>query len=732
MRVDFQDVWFKNFLCYGDVWNHISLQEGINLILSDVKYNKRSNSMGKSSALMSIVFVLFGKVIGNVKKADIVNWQNGKNCEVHLKFIKDNDVIYVKRGIKPDIFEIYINDIPIPKTDVPTLQNKFENEILGWNISMFKNLIYANPNNIISLLDSKAQDKRKFIEDLFSDIEYFSKLMKKTNEKLRSIEDSRNENNVRIDNIYDNIDGINDDISELKKELNSLNNNDEYEKYKKLESEYNELLNKKSNIDEDIDELEKKLEAKQKEINEQDKEEGNIENQKKLIDEKIKALKKEYDTAEQNNTLRKELEEIDNYLRKTEDQTQELDKISREYSKKEKELKSLNNEYSEYSGMLKNLKKQKPTSLSFDEKLKNISCPNCGYDIDIKEKSEEFVKEEQEKIDKEIKNVNKKLSKVNENIEKLNSEIEELSKKYKEKENLQNKIEKARRRKEYINELIKNFRHTDEILKDIKDLEGEKETHDENKKAIDKKLNVLLFERDDISSKIKNIRNIDKKISDKKSEYQDVKNRYERTRQKINDFNERIKNKNKKITNFKKERLKLETKNKKLNELHDYFSFLKETLKDENIKSYVINIIIPHLNKKVNEYLSKLGFDFFVKFDDWLNISIYGPGGRDGCGLGNMSGGAKKAIDLLTKISLIDIAQIKYKIYPNILIFDEILDTSIDEFGIEKLIEIINHKQQMDNLKIFLISHRKEINELVTGRIYKIRMKNNFSSIKEF
>jgi len=76
-----------------------------------------------------------------------------------------------------------------------------------------------------------------------------------------------------------------------------------------------------------------------------------------------------------------------------------------------------------------------------------------------------------------------------------------------------------------------------------------------------------------------------------------------------------------------------------------------------------------------------------------------------------------------------DISKLKAKTYPDIIILDEILDTSIDDYGIERLMEIIKYKQEKDNLKVYIISHRKEINEIDYGKILRVKIKDNFSYI---
>lgn len=100
--------------------------------MGNVDSSVRSNGVGKSSALMTISFALFGKIQKNVVKSDIINWQNNKKCEVHLLFYRKDDKILVKRGLKPNFLQIYINDEMIPQeSDLRIAQTKLENDIIG-------------------------------------------------------------------------------------------------------------------------------------------------------------------------------------------------------------------------------------------------------------------------------------------------------------------------------------------------------------------------------------------------------------------------------------------------------------------------------------------------------------------------------------------------------------------------------------------------------------------------
>jgi DNA repair exonuclease SbcCD ATPase subunit len=154
-----------------------------------------------------------------------------------------------------------------------------------------------------------------------------------------------------------------------------------------------------------------------------------------------------------------------------------------------------------------------------------------------------------------------------------------------------------------------------------------------------------------------------------------------------------------------------EKKRTKLLHLNDYLQYIRKVCKDEHIKQYAISANVPYLNKKTNEYLAEVGHGFFVVLDKWLDLQIKGPG-ISGAGYGNLSGGEARGIDLALQLALLDFARGKAGVFPDILELDELLDSSIDSYGLKKVMQIVRLKQQQDKLKVFLVSHRKEVNDV--------------------
>ena len=159
------------------------------------------------------------------------------------------------------------------------------------------------------------------------------------------------------------------------------------------------------------------------------------------------------------------------------------------------------------------------------------------------------------------------------------------------------------------------------------------------------------------------------------------------------------------------------------------FELIKEICKDQNIKQYAISSIMPYLNQQTNHYLSEVGYGFYAIIDKWLQAEIKGPGVTK-ASYGSLSGGEARGIDLAIQFGLLDIARIQAGQWPDILIMDEILDSSVDSKGIAKLVEIIRTKQAQENNKIFVISHREEIGDEFEADFQYFISKDRYSKVE--
>ena len=154
-----------------------------------------------------------------------------------------------------------------------------------------------------------------------------------------------------------------------------------------------------------------------------------------------------------------------------------------------------------------------------------------------------------------------------------------------------------------------------------------------------------------------------------------------------------------------------------------YYDLAAQLLKDGGIKSKIIKQYLPIINKLVNKYLASM--DFFVNFhmDEEFKETIKSRN-RDDFSYENFSEGEKTRINLALLFTWRNIARIKNSVNTNLLILDEIFDSSLDGQGVECLLSVLN---SLDNINIFIISHKGDSLQDKFQHVIKFEKKGNFS-----
>ena len=164
---------------------------------------------------------------------------------------------------------------------------------------------------------------------------------------------------------------------------------------------------------------------------------------------------------------------------------------------------------------------------------------------------------------------------------------------------------------------------------------------------------------------------------------------------------------------------------KQLLDEKSYFDAAASLLKDTGIKTNIIKQYLPIINKLINKYLTSM--DFFVNFnlDESFKETIKSRH-RDDFGYHNFSEGEKQRIDMALMLTWRAIAKLKNSTNTNLLILDEVFDSSLDVTGTEELMKILH---ALDDVNLFVISHKGDILQdkfVNTIRFDKIK---NFSRI---
>jgi len=185
---------------------------------------------------------------------------------------------------------------------------------------------------------------------------------------------------------------------------------------------------------------------------------------------------------------------------------------------------------------------------------------------------------------------------------------------------------------------------------------------------------------------------------------------------------------NAKLKELREGLAQLIVKQEELSSEKQYYEFAGSLLKDTGIKTKIIRQYLPIMNKLINKYLTAM--DFFVNFNINENFEeTIKSRHRDEFGYANFSEGEKMRIDLALLFTWRQIAKLKNSTNTNLLILDEVFDSSLDGVGTEEFLKLI-HEMGSDT-NIFVISHKGDQLFDKFRSIIKFKKVNNFSQVEK-
>jgi DNA repair exonuclease SbcCD ATPase subunit len=168
--IAFKSLKFKNFLSTGNYFTEINFDEAPNTLVVG------TNGAGKSTMLDALCFVLFGKAFRNINKPQLINSINQKDCVVECLFFVGKKEYRIVRGIKPNIFEIYVNgELINQEAASKDYQEILEKQVLKLNYKSFTQIVILGSASFTPFMQLSAADRRAIIEDLL-DIQIFSSM----------------------------------------------------------------------------------------------------------------------------------------------------------------------------------------------------------------------------------------------------------------------------------------------------------------------------------------------------------------------------------------------------------------------------------------------------------------------------------------------------------------------------------------------------------------------------
>ena len=367
------------------------------------------------------------------------------------------------------------------------------------------------------------------------------------------------------------------------------------------------------------------------------------------------------------------------------------------------------------------------------------------YINDIKKDNKEKVKNLQEQITNEQEQIDTRL----EELKCLQKKYDTVSEEVQEAASVSNKIKKLedvqkdlKRTKKKIDSDISFYEDNDECPTCKQGIEDDFKNdilteRSDKKSKVDEGLRELKLKHATMKKKMEFINESMERMNKLKIRISSLENENNASTKYIGSLEEEISRSSLSKTNIKEQQAKLKELEQELVENEERVKAMLEEkhnqeiaahlLKDTGIKTRIIKQYIPIINKLVNKYLASM--DFFVNFnlDESFKETIKSRH-RDDFSYASFSEGEKQRIDMALMLTWRTIAKLKNSASTNILILDEVFDSSLDNNGTEDLMKLLN---MLEATNLFVISHKGDILQDKFADVIKFEKHNNFSKMVE-
>ena len=327
--ITFKKIRWKNFLSTGNNWTSVDFTEHNTTLIVG------TNGSGKSTILDALTFVLFNKPFRKINKPQLINSQNEKDCLVEIEFSVGSVEWMVRRGMKPNIFEIHRNGSMLAlDASNNDAQKHLEQNILKLNYKSFTQIVVLGSSTFVPFMQLPAASRREVIEDLL-DIRIFSAMNDVVKNKIRAEKEEMNTLRLKRESVEEKIEMQKNFIEEVEKR-GKENIENKKSSILSLVEEEGFLMTDNTELQSQIEtlnvEIEKFLDASEKL-----KKMGNL---KGKISQKVSSTTKEYEFFKDNSVCPTCTQNIDERFRlnKIGDTQNKLEELKQGYIDLEKAI----------------------------------------------------------------------------------------------------------------------------------------------------------------------------------------------------------------------------------------------------------------------------------------------------------------------------------------------------------------------------------------------------------
>ncbi len=340
--ITFKYVRWRNFLSTGNNFTEIQLdRNNTTLIIGE-------NGAGKSTILDALCFGLFGKPFRPINKTQLINSVNMTGSMVEVEFEIGSKKIKVIRGIKPNVFEIYINGKMYNQdANVRDYQKYLEQQILKLNYRSFTQVVILGSSTFIPFMQLKARHRREVVEEIL-DIQIFSLMNMILKTRLTGIKTDQKEVEFQSELNSEKIELHEKLIKEMKKNNTQIIE----DKTNKIKKNIEDINNKKISI-EDLNKIDQELLSQITDSDKVNKDLVKLKDIKSTLREKHKSHSDTVNFFKSNEdcpTCEQHIGEIfkkdmilskDKEVKKFSRALEELDAVLSDNTKRQKEIKSI-------------------------------------------------------------------------------------------------------------------------------------------------------------------------------------------------------------------------------------------------------------------------------------------------------------------------------------------------------------------------------------------------------